>query len=117
MLADTVAIIYKGRILVQGTLSELKDKVLGQSEYEIKFTKPWNGNGMDSLKGVSVISHERNSLKVRVERPEETNPIMLDSLTAQGASIMALQESSRTLEQAYLKVMSDAQGGLLVQQL
>ena len=38
-LADQIAIIYRGRILLQGTLEELKRNVLGASEYEIKFSR------------------------------------------------------------------------------
>ncbi len=112
-LADAVAIIYKGKVLEQGMLTELKDKVLGNPEFEVKFAKPWNGDALKPIDGVDITSRSETSLKVRVKRPQETNPILLSSLTLQGASIMALQESTRTLEQAYLKVMSDAQGGAI----
>ena len=36
-LADFVAIIYRGRILVQGSQAELRRMVLGEAEYEARF--------------------------------------------------------------------------------
>src|SRR5512136_1536629 len=40
ILADQVAIIYRGRILKQGTLNELKHGVLGSPQYEAVLSRP-----------------------------------------------------------------------------
>lgn len=109
-LADQIAIIYRGRILKIGTLEELKINVLGVPEYEIKFSQDWDSGGLELPAGVSLISRTANSLKVRVERPQVSNLIMLNRLSAMAAPVMALQEEPRTLEQVYLKVMTDAKG-------
>ena len=50
-LADMIAIIYKGRILMTGTLDELKQKVLGISEYEARFSSNWNGEKLNLPSG------------------------------------------------------------------
>ena len=110
ILADQIAIIYRGRILMQGTLEDLKRNVLGAPEYEIKFSDAWDSSGLELPKDVDLLSRTATSLKVRVMRPQESNPQILRSLSAMSASVMAIQEEPRTLEQVYLKVMADAKG-------
>lgn len=107
-LADQIAIIYRGRILIQGTLDELKRAVLGAPEYEIKFSRKWDSGELSLPEGVELLSWTATSLKVRVQSPAEANPQILKTLSA--APVMAFQEQPRTLEQVYLKVMADAKG-------
>ncbi len=109
-LADQIAIIYRGKILIQGTLDELKLHALGAPEYEIKFSQEWDSAPLEIPAGVELISRTPTSLKVRVERPHESNPFILSRLAALSAPVMAYQEESRTLEQVYLRVMSDVKG-------
>lgn len=109
-LADQIAIIYRGRILIIGALEELKQKVLGSPEYEIKFSEAWDSSGVELPVGVELLSRTATSFKVRVERPQESNAQILKTLSARGAPVMALQEEPHTLEQVYLKVMSDVRG-------
>jgi ABC-2 type transport system ATP-binding protein len=109
-LADQIAIIYRGRILLQGTLEELKRNVLGAPEYEIKFSEGWDSSGLEFPRDVELLSRTATGLKVRVARPQESNPLILKSLSAMSASVMAIQEEPRTLEQVYLKVMAEAKG-------
>jgi ABC-2 type transport system ATP-binding protein len=110
ILADQIAIIYRGRILLQGTLEELKRNVLGAPEYEIKFSEAWNSTGFELPEDVQLLSQTATSLKVRVPRPQESNPLILRSLSAMSVPVMAIQEEPRTLEQVYLKVMAEAKG-------
>jgi ABC-2 type transport system ATP-binding protein len=110
LLADQIAIIYRGKILLQGTLEDLKKNVLGSPEYEIKFSEAWDSTGLELPQGVDLLSRTATSLKVRVERPQESNPQILQALSAKSASVMAFQEEPRTLEQVYLKVMAEAKG-------
>lgn len=109
-LADKIAVIYRGKILIQGSLEELKRKVLGAPEYGIHFSKAWNADGLDLPTGVELLLKTPTSLKVRVEAPEQSNPQLVQHLTSKGASIVAFQEEARTLEQVYLKVMAEAKG-------
>ena len=109
-LADQIAIIYRGRILKIGTLDQLKIDVLGTPEYEIKFAWDWDSSGLELPSGANLLSRTANSLKVRIERPQEINPILMNRLSSLSAPVMAFQEEPRSLEQVYLKVMSDAKG-------
>jgi ABC-2 type transport system ATP-binding protein len=111
-LADIIAIIYRGQILLSGTLDELKQHILGPVEYEAKLSQPWQADGLILPEGVTLIENIGSRLRFRVERPEETNPLLLRNLTNIQAPVVTLQEVPRSLEQVYLKAMADAQAPL-----
>ncbi len=108
-LADIVAIIYKGRILISGTLNELKQSVLGRSEYEARLSGTWDPNGLEWPAGVSVTGRSDLAMRFRVDNPYEANPRLLRELASKQAPLLEFQEVPRSLEQVYLKVMAEAQ--------
>src|SRR6202142_1098852 len=108
-LSDIIAIIYKGRILMVGTLDALKQKILGISEYEAKFSSPWNVNDLEIPRGVVITSRNELNCRFSIENPQESNPVLLQQLAFMHAPLMAFQEIPRSLEEVYLKVMADAQ--------
>jgi len=111
-LADIIAIIYRGRILLSGTLDELKQQILGPVEYEAQLSQPWQAEGLILPEGVTLSENNGSRLRFRVERPQESNPLLLQQLSKAQAPVVTLQEVSRSLEQVYLKVMADAQAPL-----
>lgn len=113
LLADVVAIIYRGRILVSGTLDELKDAVLGPREYEVRLAHGWDSDGFVPPAGVTLSGRGTDWLRFRVERPQAANPLLVHELSAHKAPILLVQETPRSLEQVYLKVMAEAQAAPL----
>lgn len=109
ILADNIAIIYRGRILISGTLGELKRKVLGDPEYEVRFATPWRGDTPRFPAGATLIERRDSTLRFRTGNPEKTNPFLMNEFASQNAPLLAFQEVPRTLEQVYLKVMEDVQ--------
>ena len=109
ILADEVAIIYRGRILVSGTLDELKQRILGPREYEVRFAQDWDGM-LDLPDGSWLTDRTANLLRFRVEQPQVVNPLLVHALSARSAPVLSIQEAPRSLEQVYLKVMAEAQG-------
>lgn len=110
-LADEIAIIYRGRILLNGALDELKHRVLGPAEYEARFAEPFDVGELSLPEGVEVAFRSATSLRFRVEAPQAVNPKIVQELTSRRAPLVSFQEVSRKLEQVYLKTMADAQGG------
>ncbi len=108
-LADTVAIIYRGRILMQGTLDELKQSILGPVEYEARLAEAWSPNGLNLPAGVTMQQVDGTRLRFQVQQPRDANPLLVGALAEGRAPVLVFQEVQRTLEQAYLKVMTDAQ--------
>ncbi len=109
-LADHIAIIYRGKILLNGTLDELKQQVLGPVEYEAKFAEVFNADDLDLPAGVEIVSRSGTSLKFRIDAPQSANPKVVHALTSRNAPLVSFQEVPRKLEQVYLKTMADAQG-------
>ena len=109
-LADTIAIIYRGKVLLNGSLDDLKRQVLGPIEYEAQLSEPFDAGELDLPEGVELASRSATSLRFRVEAPMEVNPKIVYALTSRKAPLVSFQEVSRKLEQVYLKTMADAQG-------
>jgi len=110
-LADIVVIIYRGRILLQGSLQELKDHVLGPVEFTARLAHDWEAGGLALPAGVTMRQTEPSSIQFGVEQPNTTNPVLLKSLSAAHAPLLTFQEVPRSLEQVYLKVMTETQAG------
>jgi ABC-2 type transport system ATP-binding protein len=110
-LADSIAIIYRGKILLNGTLDELKKIVLGPVEYEARFAHDFDAGDFQLPSGVTLASRTANSLRFRVEAPQAANPLVVNALTSRNAPLVSFQEVPRKLEQVYLKTMADAQRG------
>ena len=106
MLADKIAIIYRGRILVSGTVEELKRKLLGPSEYEVRVRGKWPRGNIRLPEGVVPLEAGEKGPRFRVDDPQTANPILLKELMARGAEVVAFQELPRTLEQVYLAAMA-----------
>ncbi|MGE5642309.1 MAG: ATP-binding cassette domain-containing protein [Byssovorax cruenta] len=109
-LADSIAIIYRGKILLNGTLDELKQRVLGPVEYEAKFAREFDAGEIELPQGVTLAARDGTSLRFQVEAPQLANPTLVHALTARNAPLVSFQEVPRKLEQVYLKTMADAQG-------
>lgn len=109
-LADAIAIIYRGKILLNGTLDELKRSVLGPVEYEARFAEDFEVGHLDLPPGVTLAFRSADKLRFRVETPQLANPRLVHELTARNAPLVSFQEVPRKLEQVYLKTMADAQG-------
>lgn len=110
-LADSIAIIYRGKILLNGTLDELKRRVLGPVEYEAKFAHEFDAGELDLPHGVTLAARDGTSLRFQVDAPQLANPKLVHALAARNAPLLSFQEVPRRLEQVYLKTMADAQGG------
>ena len=109
-LADKIAIIYRGKILLNGTLDELKRDVLGPVEYEMQFAEAFDAGDFELPPGVTLAARSETSLRFRIEVPQVVNPKLVHMLTSRNAPLVSFQEVPRKLEQVYLKTMADAQG-------
>ena len=117
MLADYIAIIYHGRILLAGTLSDLRKRMLGAAEYEVRMAENYDLPrfiaNMQVPQGVNMLGMDEFSFRFSVENPTQANPLILEQLFHAQAPFMAVQEVPRTLEMIYLKAMAQAAAGEL----
>jgi len=105
-LADQIAIIRRGKIIAQGSPSNLKQMLLGTGEYEMHLATTLNGQVDELLPNIEVTSRGPNWFRYRTEQPNQTNPAILRSLIDAGLPVVRLQEVSRSLEQVYLQAIN-----------
>lgn len=107
-MADQVAIIRRGRIILNESLPAIKRKLLGEPEYEAVFAGSVNGlEGVHLPAGVKIISSGENRVRFQIKQPNETNPLLLKTLLESGLAVVTLREIPRSLEDAYLEAVSN----------
>lgn len=105
-LADQVAIIRRGRIIVNGSIESIKRELLGPSEYEMKLASEFDGLIPELPPGVELTLRQADTLHFCIDIPEISNPVLLRRLLDQKLEIVSFQEATRSLEQAYLEAVN-----------
>ena len=106
-LADRIAIIRRGRIIALGTPAELKARLLGPPLMELRLTRSTDGVGKLVSNLVKVEMRGENWLRYFAPDPQETNPLLLQTLAAHGVEVVTLSEVVRSLEDVYLRVVEE----------
>jgi ABC-2 type transport system ATP-binding protein len=104
-LADQVAIIYHGKILLNGPVNEIKQRILGPVEFEIHFKGEWSSDPIGLPAGISMIQSGDHYRRFQVEDPLNTNPLLLKEVIEKKIEVISFHEVTRTIEQVYLKAM------------
>jgi ABC-2 type transport system ATP-binding protein len=105
-LADQIAIIRLGKIILNGTPTMLKYNLLGSAEYEVHFGIPLDGRQPLPLpEGVKPTGQGQTWFRYQAEFPSQTNPLFLKALLQNGIPVLSLQEVPRSLEQVYLQAV------------
>ncbi|HET59963.1 MAG TPA: ABC transporter ATP-binding protein [Chloroflexi bacterium] len=106
-LADHIAIIHNGKILHNATPAELKMQMVGQTQYLVRYSHaPHQWAYTTQLPGVQLTSQDDHTLTFSIEDPPQQTPLLLSELIGQGLSVIECKEVNRSLEQAYLQVVS-----------
>jgi len=109
VLADRIAIIRGGRIIAQGSFAELSRQLLGDSLFELRLAPPARGADLPPLLAglAEVESVLPDGVRFRTPEPLRANPQILAHLAARGLPVVALSEVQRSLEDVYLRIVSD----------
>lgn len=110
-LSDKIAIIRRGKIIIQGCASDLKLRFLGPAEFEVRFSSDLNGSVPELPEQVRLTHRGDNWLRYQTEQPQQINPVLLSQLLANGFPVISLQEVSRSLEQVYLQAINAPDAG------
>ena len=106
-LADRIAIVKKGTVVAQGSPVELKRQLLGMPRLEVQVDRPLNGEvrALDDL--VTIEAVEGDTIRFRCAEPQVTNPHLVRRLGELGLGVVSLYLVSQSLEDVYLRVVSD----------
>jgi ABC-2 type transport system ATP-binding protein len=106
ILADTVAIISKGRIIATGSPAEL---IGGNANYLVLTLQSVDANAFEIIRkmGFEPVHDNHQDLKVRVEHTDDVLKI-LDAIKDAGASFLSLDVRRPNLEEVFLKLTGEA---------
>ncbi len=107
-LADCIAIIRRGEIIARGTVLELKANLLGPPLLELRLATSVNGLIENLSDLVSIDSHGHNWVRYRTPEPSLVNPRILRQLVEHGIEVVTLSEVPQSLEEVYLRVVSQS---------
>ena len=105
-LADSIAIIKRGKVVAHGSPVDLKRQLLGDPQYEVRLAQPLGATpGLDGL--ATLEGYGDTWLRYRTPTPEATNPAVVQRLVDAGAQVVSLQPVGQTLEAVYLHMVEE----------
>lgn len=107
-LADQVAIIRRGKILINDTVKGVKETLAGLPEYEARLAEPLDGFTPALPPGVEVTARGVGWIRFRISNAREANPFLIRELAAH-CQVASFFEIQRSLEDAYMRVMGNAE--------
>jgi ABC-2 type transport system ATP-binding protein len=109
-LADSIAIIRRGRIIASGTPEMLKDQLLGPAMMELRLAAPLNGLADPLSELATVVAQGADWLRYRTASPAQANPAILNRLGRANVPVLSLAEVPRSLEAVYLRAVEEDEG-------
>ena len=110
-LADHVAIIRDGEIVVVGTFGQLQSHYLHGMLCELRLAGSCDGLDAVVEPFAEVVSSGENWLRYRTMDHERTNPLVLEALAQAGAQVVTLSVVSSSLEDIYLSMIGESGAG------
>jgi len=106
LLADTVAIISKGKIIAMGSPGELIEK---NANYLVLTLQSVDEQAFDIVRkmGFEPVRNDHNVIKIRVEHQDDVQNI-LNAIKDAGASYLGLDVRKPNLEEVFLKLTGEA---------
>ncbi len=107
-IADRIAIVRRGEIVIEGTVSQLKQELLGAPMFELCLDSSVNGTADLIGDLVQVEAEGRGWIRYRTDNLLAVNPVVLERLAQAGRRVVTLSEVPRSLEDVYLEVVDKA---------
>src|SRR5512143_4191775 len=106
LLADTVAIISKGKIIAMGSPGAL---IESNANYLVLTLKPFDGKVLEIVRtmGFEPVLDNHNDIKIRAEHTDDVQKI-LNALRDAGMSLLSLDVRKPNLEEVFLKLTGEA---------
>jgi ABC-2 type transport system ATP-binding protein len=106
-LADRIAIIRRGRLIAEGTVDELRTRMLGPAVFELRLAEE-NDGWMSALEGLAeVVDRKPDCIRFRAPDPRLSNPEILRRMMERGARVVELREVTPSLESVYLQAVAE----------
>ena len=106
-LADSIAVVRRGRFIATGSVSDLRRRFVGQPEMHLQLAGPLNGTA-DALGDLLTISSSGPDwLRYKTDDARALNPLLLRRLAERQIDVVTLSEVSQSLETVYLQIVAE----------
>ncbi len=106
-LADQIAIIKNGQIILDGQLTDIRRRLLGDPEYRVEVVsgKPldWSKIEMPEIK---IAKTGDDWFSYTTDSPHRDNPVVLETLRRKKIQVVTLFEVQKSLEDIYLQTVN-----------
>lgn len=116
-LADEVAILRHGRVIISDAPRALRAYASPDSISRIEFAEPWPSGSslvreMESTTTGDIVMVDATDtvLRYRASQPQSVNPLVIRRLVEAGARIVSVTTETRTLEDIYADIMTTPDG-------
>jgi len=104
MLCDRIAIIDYGKIIIMGTPNDLKEGLGGDiMTFSIQDSKADISDLIKKVPRVKEVKKQDDTYRIKVADGEETAPIIIDAVRAEGHKVTRLSLTKPTLDEVYLE--------------
>jgi ABC-2 type transport system ATP-binding protein len=108
-LADRVAIVDRGRVVVEGTPDELKSELRGDTVHvEVRSDAARALGVLARVPGLSETTADGLRLRARADRGAQAVPAVLAALDSTGVEVVAVTVARPTLDDVYLRHVGTA---------
>jgi ABC-2 type transport system ATP-binding protein len=106
-VCSDIAIINKGQLISFGKISELKKKLWGLNEYNLKLI---NINSkikslFKEFNDIYDLRFEGNNVYYKCDKPDQINPYVVKKIVDTDGKITSLSQTEKSLEDLYLKLV------------
>jgi ABC-2 type transport system ATP-binding protein len=106
-LADKIAIIHRGRIIISGAVEELKTHLLGAPQFEVRLGASLEQVDISLPDPATLTGQGEDWIRYQTTNPVQVNPLVVEYLVSKALPVIRLAEVPRSLEKAYLQAMSE----------
>jgi ABC-2 type transport system ATP-binding protein len=105
-LANKIAIIQRGRIIISGQIEELKTQLLGAPQFEVCLGASIDGLLITLPGAVKPSGQGQDWLRYQTDHPIQANPLVIQYLVNNNIPVVGLSEVPRSLEKIYLQAIN-----------
>jgi len=106
-VCDTISIIHHGQLKASGSLSEIKQGLLGKGTVKLETDKPLTAAQLDKLRslgGVESLTHEGLLVRLVPQGKNDIRPGIVRLLTQEGVGVLTIELSTPPLEEVFMAV-------------
>jgi len=107
LLADSIGVIRRGRMIASGSFEELAQRFVGDPVMHLALGSAINGTASLIGELAQITEEGPDWLRYRTPTPTQTNPAVIKRLVEHGASVVSLSPLQMNLEDVYLNIVEE----------